>query len=211
MIFTIELTNRLTTYRLQTNSKWRNTDKDVHILASDVAASTPDEVITRSTLRQCTILIDGIKYDVEMGRWPTENESLNYDSLIFRKTFPALPQRQQLVEAIRRGDDSRNNSLILNHMGIFEVRPSPPFDHHFNDPSVICRHETSMRGNGYIGPGAISDNSYVNDVYQSSMEWWLVHLKSGTTQHYSDSPATQSLDSILKELDSLQKNWIAQY
>jgi hypothetical protein len=109
------------------------------------------------------------------------------------------------------GDDSKNNSLILNLNGAFELRQWPPFDIHRNDPTMILCHETFAAGNEYVGVDAAQDDQHVGELYRGSLVGWLNHLKYGRTQEYICFLTGTDYEPILGEIKQLREQWVPTY
>jgi len=209
MIFTVELSGMMNRYRLQSDGGWRKLQNDFSLLESDFRTPDPSEV-TRRTPYGCKIVIEDIKYKVSPTRGNV-GEILGGKSMLFRREFPDVPSIDQLRAELAGGDDSKNNSLILNLNGVFELRQRPPFDIHRNDPTVILRHETFAAGNEYVGPDAAQDDQLVGEVYRGSLTGWLNHLKSGQTQDYIGFLAGTDYEPILGEIKKLREQWVPTY
>ena len=210
MVFTVELDQIVQLFRLQKDGSWRECTRDRSLQDSDLTCDTAYEVTERSATKG-TLEIKGIVYDIDPDQWPTENEQLHHSSSVFRRDYPREPTLAQLKSTIATGDDSVNNSLILNVHGKFELRQSPPFNQLINDPSIVVRHETFIRGNEYVGPEAAAHETLMHDLFVSSLEHWKNHIKYHITQEYSDTPAGETLEQIQKKLEELQENWQADY
>lgn len=103
------------------------------------------------------------------------------------------------------------NVLILNVDGGFELRQRPPFDISRNDPTIVVRHETFIRGNDYVGAAAAGDDRLIRQLYESSLEAWLEHLKTGETQEYSDTSSQRDKQELLDEVEKIRSGWTPQY
>jgi hypothetical protein len=208
MIFTIELKG-VRQYRFQIDKNWRRLDDgDQSLHDSDFRTSSPSEVMSR-TPYGTEIEIEGTLYKVS----PTVgqiSEILYGSSTTFRREFPdSMPNKEQLRAVIASGDDEHANSLILRLDGNFELRQRPPFDINKNDPTVVLRYETFAPGNDYIGLEASRDESHINNLFRSSLEAWLIHLRTGETRAYSDMLPTESSEQLKNEIEALRSKWIA--
>lgn len=212
MRFTVELSGWDFKYRLQKDGTWRHLKNHPKLSPADFQTDKRQDVLQQSKGKG-NIELDGNLFEIEpeVAQIGPGSKHLWYSSTVYRDTFPAKPEVEQLRLTIHSGDDSRNNSLILNVYGQFKLRPRPPFNIHQNDPTIVARDETSMAGNGYVGPKAASDNIYIRDLYLLFMECWLAHLKVGKTRMYRDYPASKTQEQIDKELSQLQTQWAAQY
>lgn len=210
MKFTIELQNDFVRFRLQKDNSWRQYAGNEDLIETDFVSTDTTEISRKSNLKGQVKEINGKKYDINPNEWLTKNEQLNYESLIFRQDYPEPPKRKQLIDVIAAGDDDENNCLILNNNGILElIRPIPVDD--VNNPSIIVRHEIFIAGNGYVGIEASKDQSYIDELYTSSMEHWLEHLRNHVTQNFSDTPPNRTLEQIRRELKEIRMQWRSEY
>jgi len=212
MRFTVELSGWDLKYRLHKDGTWRHLENHPNLSPADFQTDKRQDVLRQSKSKG-TIELDGNLPEIEpeITQLGPGSKHLWYSSMVYRDTFPVKPQVEQLRKTIQSGDDSCNNSLILNVYGQFKLRPRPPFNIHQNDPTIVARDETSMAGNGYVGPKAAGDNKYIKDLCLMFMECWLAHLKEGRTRIYRDFPASKTQEQIDKELSQLQTQWTAQY
>lgn len=209
MIFTVELEASIVErYRLQKNGEWRNLN-NYSLQDSDFQTSNPSEV-TNLTPYGSKIKIGSSLYKVSpaSGR---AGEILRGNSLIFRKDFPDIPNKEQLRTIIATGNDEETNVLILNLNGKFELRQRPLFDISKNDPTVVLRYETFAAGNDYIGEDAAQDDNHINSLYCTCLEGWLSHLRTGKTQIYYNFPCTKKSEQTLEEIELLRSKWTPMY
>jgi hypothetical protein len=211
MIFTVELGAGIgRSYRLQNDGTWRKLEKDYALIEGDFKTSNPSEV-TKRTPYGTEIEIEGTLYKIS----PTTGEFgeiLSGNSRAYRHNFPdVMLSKEQLRAVIATGDDEQTNSLILNLQGQFELRQRPPFDIHKNDPTVVIRHETFSAGNDYVGAEAAQDDDHIDRLFLSSLQGWLIHLKTGKTQDYSNLPCRRSYEQLREEIELLRSQWVSFY
>lgn len=212
MLFTVELINWDFQYRLQKDGTWRCLENRRILSSTDYLTDKRLDVL-RISKNKGTIELDGNLFVIEADTMNigSGSKDLSYSSMVFRNKFPAKPKEEKLRNAIRSGDDSRNNSLILNVYGQFKLRRGPPFYIFKNDPTLVARYETFDAGAGYVGLQSASDNSYIKELYHVFLDFWLNHLKEGRTGMYIDIPALKTLEHIENDLSQLQAQWTAQY
>jgi len=207
MEFTIELDGIGVRYRLLKDRKWRKLLKDVRLQESDFRTTDASVVIRDSPPRDSSIVLDGVTYKVNPTVASLADNVLSSASSVIRAKFPAVPQLDQLRQAIRNGDDSQTNALVLNAQGSFELRPRPPYNISLNDPTVVVRHETFIAGNGYVGAEAAKHAQFIDEIYATSIDAWIAHLKTGKTQVYSELPSRRSVADLLSELENMRETW----
>ena len=210
MIFTIELDGIVVRYRLQKSGSWRALRDDLQLSGDDYTTMDPESVDSL-TPKGTTLELEGTHYKVNPSEATLTDAVLGSASTCFRTVFPRVPSVDQLRQTIAAGDDSHMNVHVLNIDGLFELRQRPPFDITRNDPSVVVRHETFAAGNGYVGPQAARSRQLINDLYDSSIEAWLEHLRTGETQEFSDLPSEMSRQQVLAALETLRQDWRPQY
>ena len=214
MIFTIDLTHYCKLYRHQNDNSWRSIGNNVlQLVENDFQTLNPQEVVHMSRRDEFQMKLDGVLYRVNsrVNSRVNDTNTLYYSSTVFRREFPETPSLEQLQNVIANGDDSRNNSLILNVYGNFELRPAPPYDFTVNDPTVIFRNETYIQGNRYVGAEAARDERHINGEYATSLDSWIDHLKTGDIKDYSDSLTNRTVNDMLQEIDQLRQTWVPQY
>ena len=142
--------------------------------------------------------------------WPSENEGLHYESLAFRREYPAPPQRAQLVAAIAAGDGSVMNTVLLKLDGVFELRQTPPYDNADPDPSIVVWH--GAQTGDYVGLDASEDDKFIDRLFLTSMHCWLEHLQRRETQlHPNDDCSSMTSAGVEAALEEMRTNWVPAY
>jgi hypothetical protein len=190
-------------WRLQKDGSWRLLKHDVKI----------DEVLDWVTNRVRDVKSYG-KHDgqVTLGAkvyrsnpstFSMAEDRVSVGATVHRFSKPNEFTIDELRDVIRQGEDSKNNSLILNLKGQFLLRE---FNQQLrNSPEVAVRHETFVAGAGYVGRKAAADDGYIKRVYAAMLQCWVKHLESGRVQQYADLPATRPIDRLqarVRELTS---------
>lgn len=111
-------------------------------------------------------------------------EYLNYEIYVDRDTEPKEPSLRQLISAIGYGDDRFYNSLVLNIYGFFELRDHTICMPKIIDPTIAVRYETFGVGNEYVGSSPALSEAFTDEVYESMISKWRLHLKTGMTNLY---------------------------
>lgn len=215
MLFTLELDGPINA-RLQIDASWRILSEDKSLLDSDYTTENIVEIKTKSR-KELSFEFEG--QDVKVGSYSLEQNhilagsiNLFYTSRVFRKSFPNGPNYNQLIQAISCGEDTRNNTLILNVNGLFELRGDLKDGFTDNDPSIIVRHEAFLAGNGYVGLKALQGKKdWLEDLYGTSLKYWKDHLITHRTQEYSDYPIDFNLEDARRDLEEIEKNWLPEY
>ena len=88
------------------------------------------------------------------------------------------PQREQLKEVIKNGDDSKNKRLILKENGEFELiydleKVSP------SEMDYVTRWETFDAGNDYVGKEAAEDDEFIDRTMSWAEHAWEKYQKTG--------------------------------
>ncbi|OME28897.1 hypothetical protein BSK63_23590 [Paenibacillus odorifer] len=104
--------------------------------------------------------------------------------------------REELIAVIRNGDDSINNSLIVETDGSVKL---VPFDRNRTDCAV--RLEASVAGNDYVG--AKSDLSDVTSSHQLLLEGWVDFLKYGKYTFKDYCEYKKTIDELQTEAEVL--------
>ena len=103
---------------------------------------------------------------------------------VWRREVPRRFSRGELLEVLAAGDDSINNSLIVDVEGYFQL--VTPLEARKPTSSAAIRHETFCAGNSYVGFQAARDEHFIQQTYLSSLEGWTTHLLTGELQLYLD-------------------------
>lgn len=210
MKFYLELTDDSETYRLQKDDSWRKIT-EMNICDSDYTSTNGNEVMLKQKV-DSTIELEGKKRELNStSRTFGQGNVLDYNAFVLRKEFPETPSKEQLVATIKNGNDSINNSLVLNVNGLFELRNFNSINLSIQDPTIVMRNETFGAGNEYVGESAANHIDFINDIYSSALEYWYDHLKTGATNMYSDSRASNGIEHNLKEIEALKTDYKPNY
>lgn len=114
------------------------------------------------------------------------------------------PNKEQYIEVIKNGDDSKDKRVILHLNGSFEMsyaNNDPERDHR----SYVGRSETLDSNNDYVGKNAAKDDNYINKSYAMFLEAWIKYKKDNVTGQYLELYPTKSVEyyeNIINELEN---------
>lgn len=96
-----------------------------------------------------------------------------------------IPKKEQLIETIQNGDDSKHNTLIIKLNGEFELLNK--YDKSIlTNHNIVTRFETFVAGNRYVGINASKDEELINMLYLGALDEWFIFLKTGIKNSYCD-------------------------
>lgn len=95
------------------------------------------------------------------------------------------PNKENLIEVIKNGDDSHNNVLVLNLDASFELINGDGIDDVKNvkGNNYIVRYETFNAGKDYVGKSASNDNKFIDRIYNKSLEYWNKYTETKIPCH----------------------------
>jgi hypothetical protein len=96
------------------------------------------------------------------------------------------PSKEQMREVISKGDNAKNNSLILNQYGIFELRDFEFLDIN-NDKSIVVRFETLSKNTDFVGQDASNDSIFIDNTFIAMLECWVGYLNTKRINYYTDT------------------------
>ncbi len=190
-------------FRLQKDKSWRLL-KSNDFINNDLLTENESELISLQKINSTIHLVDK---DWKLN--PTsaslfEEGILNYNIYSKRTTKPNIPSRKQLISVIANGDDKETNTLILNTNSLYELISVKQFNQAFEYPNVVVRNEAFIAGNEYVGIKASQDDNFINDLYNESLEYWLIHLMKGKTNMFSDGMMlNRDTDKVIDDIEAL--------
>lgn len=213
MLFTLEIENPLD-LRLQLDGSWRIISEDRAIMDFDFATEDIEEIKSKSQKGLC-FEFEGKTISIGSDKNVVMHENylnLSFTSSIFRKLFPNNPNYNQMIQAISCGNDSYNNTLILNIFGDFELRRDLNGGIVGNDPSIVARHDPFLAGNGYVGLKALQGRrDWLEDLYRTSLKYWKDHFVSHRTQEHVNHIVDDRLEDIRRDLEKIKETWLPEY
>lgn len=200
MDFYIELSNNDVAFRLQQDQSWREI-QDRKIKKKDLLISKITHILRLQQI-DGSIEIRGQKWSLNPTSFNLgERNNLFYHVYSNRYFIPRLPSKKQLISVIEQGDDRVFNSLILNIYGFFELRDFHTLSIGFVDPSIVFRFETFSSGNKYVGSTAAMEESFIDQLYATCLESWLINLETGKTGMYSDYFTKKSIEEVIQKIE----------
>ncbi|WP_289035200.1 hypothetical protein [uncultured Flavobacterium sp.] len=191
-------------FRLQIDNTWRKLSDSV-ILENDFLTADPDFIL--SAHEKDSGILSNTASNIESPSYTrifSDNMHF-FHVFVIRDLKPDTPSRDQLVSVIGNGNDDLTNLLILNTSGIYEVRDIDTFNLNLKYPSIVVRSEAFIEGNGYVGKEASEDVSFIDRLYNDTLECWLIHLEKGITNMYSDgSNIHRGINEVLNEIFKLK-------
>lgn len=97
--------------------------------------------------------------------------------------------KDQLIEVIKNGDDSRTNMLVVSNDGnisSFVYEDHPNNRDAFSYGYAVVNAESFQPYNDYIGVNAANDEEFVKNEYNRLNKAWHEYLKTGNAQRTSD-------------------------
>lgn len=195
-------------YRLQKDKSWRKLDSKTDPISDSDLVSANENVFLEIQEVDKNITLDGVKRKLNPTSATLGSEedlkSVYYSAYTLRESKPAIPSRSQLASLIEKGDDSKNSLIILNSVGTFEIINPKNIAFAKENPNIIARHEMFVAGNGYLGTEASLDISFVNDIYNESLECWLLNLQANQTNYFADGTMLRrDLNEVIKDIENL--------
>jgi len=200
MYFTIEAFVLGTgNFRLQTDGAFRESTSNV-TGKSDFTAQILSAAYERIRALGNQVTVAGQTMPCNPSEMKLGDPVAHVAPTVHRQHVPSRPSRDQLILAIKRGDDRENNSLLIDLDGNFVVRSHSTLNRVEEDFAV--RHESFIAGNDFVGEDASRAVKHIDELYRLMLAGWLHHLKSGEVGHYVDTPSGRSLDDLLAEIDA---------
>jgi len=220
MLYTLELRNKYhEKFRLQKDNSWRKLDPGIiSLISEDFATTDSKELIEKSCPINKNYLSDEVVLNEKsysllglFRGYVTDDTTMKYYSTILRKDYPKMPEREQLIDCIKNGNDWVDNSLVLNINGCFELQ-----QHSVDDLSTVLRFQTIPARNRRVGHQWDNEpddyfQRFIDLYYTSAISYWIIHLKTGEILHYTLGSCNSDLSSLLSELKTTEENWIPQY
>lgn len=101
--------------------------------------------------------------------------------------------KQEVEKAMRNADDRVNNQLVIDENGYAKVIEKDKYSYLYP-----VRHETWNSGNMYVGK--YSNLSTLDDDYISSLQGWLLYLKTGKTMYMDYVHDNRNEEELIQEI-----------
>ena len=110
------------------------------------------------------------------------------------------PNKQQYIDVIKNGDDSKRKNMVLNFDGTFQLI----YDFNAEDRhDFVGRSETYDIGNDYVGSVASENKTYIDESYAMFLKAWLGYKQHRTTGRYLDTYPSDTIEELEKAIDSM--------
>lgn len=113
------------------------------------------------------------------------------------------PNKNQYIDIIKNGDDSKDKRVILFLTGKFLMSYSDN-DVERDPKSYVGRSETLDAGNDYAGEDADKDMKYINGSYAMFLKAWIKYKKDNITGQYLEIYPRESVAELEAIIDTLQ-------
>lgn len=197
--------NRL--FRLQMDETWKkNLGLHIQGCESPYLTKDPDE-LKQYIPKNMKVMIENVEYLVNPVNGTTIGQNVLFSEvLVYRKSYPSVPSKEELVSVIRSGDDNRTNVLILTidgHFQLVDIRTLDAFD-----PNIVAKYEAFCSGNGYVGVEASKD---VDAIYAAMLKTWKEHLEYSITNEFVADLYIKSISETLGQLKKMESKWTPQF
>ncbi|TDK45559.1 hypothetical protein [Algoriphagus formosus] len=200
-------------YRLDNNREWQPCEDPTALGQNDFRTNNRIEILDLQVEDE-SITIEGKVYKINStdGVDVLAMEDLSYSVYGFREDYPNPPQRKQLEQVLREGDDSVFNTLVLKSDGQFCLINPEEIIFNKIDPEIIYQFEGFVGGNGYVGPTIEDDNfdDYILDFFRTGIHYWRDHLTKKELHQQSDTFEGNDIDDLLdiySDLERIKNNY----
>lgn len=198
--FTIDIAELIgTTHRLKKDGNFKRFegqhDKDIH--EDDFTFDNYYEAKIWKTNHEY-IEVDGSKIPVNPTSYSLGDPYIDIRPHRTEKPKQSYFDEDQLREVILNGDDSYNNSLVVDFDGYLHL---VPFKRAVENIYAV-RFETFVAGNGYVGNKTSLEG--LEETYLSLLDGWSTHL-IGHNIVYRDYPSNQTKEELIAEIQETIK------
>ena len=200
------------TFRLQKDGSWREISRGDPLLDSDYTTDDPQTICGLRHNHTVTIGGESLEVNPPLGvrLIADSGKVFFYTPRVLRKDYPPLPNIDQLREVIEAGNDNADNCLVLKVDASFELIQLNE-DFQIDDPRFVAKLEFFTAHNGYVGPEASANSELIREHYNTLLECWKEHLKTGEINMEADTPPTLSTGELIEEISKIGNNWKNQY
>jgi hypothetical protein len=189
-------------FRLTEDRTWRSLGDDAGIVPGDRVYTDPVAAGTSASSFD-TINAGGASFDArhEMGIVLGHTENVAHVSVrVHRTEKPRQFDKEDIRRAIARGDDTKQNVLIVDIEGNVKLLDVEANLDYQQDPRIAAAYSIFQPGNDYVGTAAARDERFINDVYRGLMLDWIDHLRSGEPNCHGEDHPPMTDASLLKRL-----------
>lgn len=206
MRFTIDFGFILDKHRLKNNNEFKKIDdrsttlyEDDMIFSNylDAQKYTENYADSYKTIKYTNFLGNIVEGELSANSAGSGIASLEIVSHRIEKPTEKLFNFNDVKELLLHGDDSHNNSLVIDKNGKLLLVEFNIVKNAF----YAVRHETFVANNGYVGNKNISDD-FIRSVYISMLDGWESHLHSHQSV-YVDLHITAAEESLIKNISVL--------
>ncbi|KAA0965844.1 hypothetical protein FQ087_06140 [Sporosarcina sp. ANT_H38] len=194
MLFTIDTGNILEVYRMKKNSLFEKVDVHPKVILEDDKVFTEFNEAKEFAGKLEFAVINGEEVDFKSSQIGSYNAEVKPHRT--EKPSKELFSIDEVRNILNTGDDSINNSLIIDFDGNLKLVP-------FKDAikgNYAVRHETFGAGNGYVGPD--QSESHIESTYLMMLDGWEAHLDTHDS-HYMDYTDKTSAEKLIKNIKEL--------
>lgn len=110
------------------------------------------------------------------------------------------PNRNQLIEIVRNGDDRRDKSIVLRENGSFDLVYGAVI-YQLSPSEYVARTETLDIGNSYVGIEAAQDMTTIDKFYKMFLEAWIKFKNDNTMEQMVHESFLGSVEEYEKMID----------
>ena len=122
--------------------------------------------------------------------------------IIYKKVY--RPEKKQLIDVIKNGNDDINNTLYLKLNGKFSLYFDAEIPFKNSGIDYIGAYETFSAGNGYIGKEATKDKVHINNLFKIFLNSWLDYKEEKKIKQYLGDYYTEyTIEELQLKIDNL--------
>ena len=209
MLFSIEANiDVLDYYRLQKSGEWRLLDSASPLLMdSDLTVKAISDVERICRANQKISIGEKNYRGNPSGAISIGDRTITWvQPRVHRFTLPHVPKKEDLVQKIASTPmHSGIYAPIITIYGDLDLKKRNARYDPRNDFTVAARTE-SLSGD-YLGRGASTYSSFINETFRSLLGCWLLHLETGLRDRYGDMPEERSEEELLSRIHAQTRNY----
>lgn len=176
MQYLVEMDRIRDEWRLQVDGSWRNIEKDSSTTETDRRFDVLAQL--RPFQQRFEVVLAGDRM-MANPQYCSMQTWCHAQFRVIRDQTPRTPTKDELQQVIAGGDDSVDNTLVIDLGGTIRLKPWRNGRSPIYDLDIAVRMSTCDRGKGYIGREPAADGKYVDRIYRDLDRLWEQHVATG--------------------------------
>ena len=186
MKFAINLESKygINVFRLNNKNTWKICSNSSLLKPTNYQTSNLNDILSKQDNFDSYIKTNRKKFEYFMLG---NDRELMYKAYCLRQKYPNPPDKNQLIQLLLKGNDSKTNIIVFKTDGQIYLLDESQVIYYLSYPEYVVEFQTFSPDEGYVGI-SINNNGiedYVQNLFHAALYYCVKHLKDKMLHNFT--------------------------